>query len=403
MNRPLCGSLGRLALQVILCAACTGQARNAPQVDLVSGPNARVRAEAARKLGESRNPAAAEVLRVALAKEREPRVVDAIIAALGAVGAPVSDPGQCRELLSRVWDASAAGGLFECWRASASPEDIDRAALSGPPVLRAHAMLALARGSVSSQPAMDNDRKQRLLDSLAEALSQAQHAAPGASGMLQQALWEFSGRNMPAAIASADRIARPEQRLAASVYLSQQNLEAYLAVRRPAQSLVGVGMAAAFALLMVWPKLRRAGALLAIAAACWAGWAWVSQDARQLPPLGLSLLTTSFIAILSAGVAAVLIGFLPWEKVSTGFMRNVGRIGLAGSCAGILAALITLWTRNAGWFPILQPGWDTIVEPMGALNLGIMSGGVFAILDGLLFRTKAEPKEPEPDPLAGLE
>jgi hypothetical protein len=401
MTRNLRTSCCRLALLALLGVPGPAQhARKPAQVEIQSNPDARTRAEAAKRLAKGGFPQAVELLRNVLRTEQAPLVVDAIVSALAALGAPVSDPAQCGELIGRCLDPKLAAVLFDCWRDARTPEEIYQAAISGPPVLRARAALALVQGS--GQPLMDEGRRQRVQASLSDALS-GKGVAPGTAAILHQAVWEISGKNMAVAIRIADRIGSPEGRLAASVYLSQVDLNAYLAGRRLKQFLVGLAIAAAFAVLTIRPRLRRAGILLAASAACWALWAWVGRDARQLPPLGLSLLTTSFFGFLSAGLAAALAVWLPWEKVSTGFVRILGKVGVVGSCAGILAALATLWTRNAGLFPILDQGWDTIVEPMAALNLGIMAGAILAIVDTLVYREKTAPKEPEPDPLAGLE
>src|SRR6185295_5754505 len=54
------------------------------------------------------------------------------------------EPIACLEVANRVWDASVAQPLFDCWRATAGREDLIRQATSGGWTVRALALHALA-------------------------------------------------------------------------------------------------------------------------------------------------------------------------------------------------------------------------------------------------------------------
>jgi len=370
---------------------------------LKSDPDRQARIAAADALGR-RAPAstAVETLLGALEKERDPRVVDAIVSALDRLRAPISEPQKCLDVAGRAWDAATAKPLFECWRASAGAADVLNAALSGPATLRALALRSVTEELGAGRRTADAPTRDRLTDSAIEVMERGKELAASTAGLLHASLWDLTGHDFASALRTVDRMTSEEARLAASEYLSRQNLDAYLAARRPRQTWIGLLVAGCCALLMIPGKVRRLGAWLAGSCLVWVAWTWIAKDVRQLPPPSLSLLTTSFLAFLSAGLMIALVGWLPWEKIASRFIRAFGRAGLAAALAGMLAAIATLWTRSSGWFPVLQEGWDLVVEPLGSLNLGILAGLVFALVDGFLFH-RQPPKPPEPDPLAGIE
>jgi HEAT repeat protein len=85
---------------------------------LKADPNAEARRQAAESLGglNAGEPNIVAELRSVLSTEKDPQVVDAIIQGLYRQGAPIQDPGQCRELIARAWDAFFAKQMLDCWR-----------------------------------------------------------------------------------------------------------------------------------------------------------------------------------------------------------------------------------------------------------------------------------------------
>jgi hypothetical protein len=328
--------------------------------------------------------------------------VDAIVEALERLGAPVVAPERCREVVGRCWEASVAKPLFQRWRASATQQELLNAAATGPTVLRALALHSLTEPTTASRPEaaegppssperleLDAATRERLLDSVLEVFSTEKELGVTTRQTLLDALWELSGRSMPTVLKHADRSSPAEARYRMSYDLALREPDAYLAYRRPRQLLAAVLIAVPFALFLMVRRLRHAAGLLLASILAWGLWSLISQDARQLPPYPFPFLTASFLAFLSAGIISALIRLVRWQRITSRTIRGFGRVGLAGAGAGGLAAVLCLWTRRAGLFPVLNEGWDLVIEPFGCLILGILAGGLLTFIDALITQRRA--------------
>ncbi len=118
---------------------------------LRADPQERTRLEAANALGKLGAAQGIALLREALATERHPEVVDAIVLALEQLKAPLTDPQHCREVVGRTWELRAARTAFACWHENASRESVLEAATRGPAQLRALALYSLIERTASRQ------------------------------------------------------------------------------------------------------------------------------------------------------------------------------------------------------------------------------------------------------------
>lgn len=254
-------------------------------------------------------------------------------------------------------------------------------------------LLLLTAGlNARSQTPPDAADRERSLAAAVEAFSQASTTLP--PQQLAQSLWELSGRDMATALRYADRVQPAEARYGVSLGLWERQPNAYYAYRRPRQSVAGLLLAAPFGILLIWRRFRHPAGLILVSVLGWAGWSLISKDFRQLPPQPYPFLTSSFLAFLAAGISSAMVGLVRWDKmVSSRIIEILGRVGVAGAWAGILAALVCLWTRSAGLFPIVHEGWDLIIEPFGSLVLGILAGALLAFYDALMTgrRARTEP------------
>lgn len=401
---------------------------------LRSDPNDRARLEAATALGNLGQADGAPPLREALATERHPEVVDAILLALQKVGAPLTDPRGCREVVGRTWEPAAARFPFACWRASASREALIEAATGGPAQLRAlslyslveHAAVRAPEPIVVLQPPMvappappgakaitnvplplpprekppqvsfDEPTRERLLASAVETLSRPSAASPGRGGeisdstarLLNDALWEISGRNMAVALAYADRISPPSGhystsgRYGTSSVLWNKDRTAYLDYRRPRQAMAAAILALLFGALLGWKKTRRAGALLVVAVLGWGIFSLYATEMRELPPPPLQFLTVAAIAFISAGISTAGAAAL-WHGRALGGM--ITRVGASIAVAAVLAFAVCGFTRGRV-FPIGSEGWELIFDPVGSALIAAVVATGLTFLDGLLFR-----------------
>lgn len=394
----------------------------------------RVRAEAATALGNLGSAEAIPGLREALAKERHPQVVDAIVLALEKLGAPLTDPQSCREVVSRTWDPYAARGLFSCWRASASREAVIEAATRGPAQLRALALYSLverAAGATkppivavappmvappaplgakaiinvpipppeSARVSFDEATRDRLLASAAGTLSRPIMASPGkgegisdkTAQLVYDAMWEISGRNMATALAYADRISPPlatrhadAGRYWASYYLENKERSAYLDYRQPRQAAAAVILALAFGTLLAWRKTRRAAATLVLAALGWGVSSFFETEMRELPPPPLQFLSVSAIGFFSAGISVA--GMALWKSRAAGTaLRAIGRAVASVAIAAVLAFAVCVFVHGA-FFPGMGGGWELIFDPLGSVVIAAPAAAALAFVDGIFLR-----------------
>ncbi|MBI4736328.1 MAG: HEAT repeat domain-containing protein [candidate division NC10 bacterium] len=447
-------SIRALAVQALGGMAASGEPEKAIKASTVatlartlrSDPDHRARLEAATSLGKLDPPEGIQPLRDALAQEKHPEVVDAIVVALQKLRAPITEPEACRDIAGRCWGVQAAAPLFACWRSSATREAILAAATTGPPMLRALALHALVeaalvrrtrspmplirapsppppppglggpqgRRSISNLPIpveqelpppivpFDDATRDRLLVASVELLSKEVTAFPdkrdavsySTAQVARDAFWEISGRYMPVALWYADRI-RPvysryasSGRYAASSDLSRKDQAGYIAYRRPRQALAAVLLALPCFLLLIPEKTRRAGGLLSVAILGWGIWSLFMTGVRELPPPPLFFFTLSFSAFLAAGVATAGAGILPWERIRWGPLRGVSRVGLSAVGAGGLAFLACGWSRWNSLFPIGGEGWELIFDPLGSAIVAVVVAAVLSFLDILVTRIR---------------
>src|SRR2546422_10672346 len=71
---------------------------------LQSDSDVHARLQAAASLGNLGSPDAADPLRSALGKEKDPQVIDAIVTALERLKEPILEPKTCREIVERCWE-----------------------------------------------------------------------------------------------------------------------------------------------------------------------------------------------------------------------------------------------------------------------------------------------------------
>jgi len=408
---------------------------------LRSDPEPRTRVEAAMALGKIGTAEGIPPLRDALESERHPLVVDAIVLALVALKAFPASPELCRTVVPRTWEAHAARFPFACWRASASPEALREAALTGPPQLRALALYALVEKAaeyIHTQPylmfppravapppppapggaralmslpvqppapsprpriELDEPLRDRLLTSAVDVMSRPSAGIPDHGSeissstvlLVQEALWELADRDMAIALRYADRISTPgarsimQGRYWASYDLWHKDKAAYLDYRRPRQAAAGALLAAVLAALLAWKRTRRAGALLVTVALTWSLWSLSATQLRELPPPPLQFLTISAIAFLCAGVSVAAMAHLSKSSAPDNLMQAVGRGSTAIGAAAILAFFACGYTRWYDLFPIGGEGWDLIFDPIGSAIIAAVAAAALVLLDRVLF------------------
>lgn len=414
---------------------------------LGTDPDPRTRLEAAGALGRLGSAEAVPPLRAALASERDPQVIDAVVLALGQLHARITDPQLCRDVLARTWEVEPARVLFSCWRGAATPEAVIEAATSGPAQLRALALYSLIERAavrrrapglvrapqlVAPPPPLappgaraitnvpvpppgprepspvkfDEATRDRLLTSAVEVLSKHSAAFPGkgkevsytTAQLVRDALWEISGRDMGVALAHADRIAMTgaryfSGRYSASYDLWNRDRPAYLDYRRPRQAVAAALAALLFVPLFIRRRFRRAGALIVIAALGWGASSLTATDVRELPPPPLQFLTVSAIAFFSAGITAAVIALHAQSRPPGGMLKAAGRAGFTVTAAAVLAFFACGYTRWNDIFPVGGEGWGLIFDPIGSAIVAALIAMVLGLLDGLLLR-RLGPAEP---------
>jgi hypothetical protein len=374
-----------------------------------------VRAQAAASLTRSPTPEAVASLQAALIRETDPRVIDETVRSLTNLHALPQDPMACLEVANRVWDASVAQPLFDCWRATANREDLINQATSGGWTVRALALKVLAeipRSSIQpivplvatspaptprsegdnnrtsigtsvnppqitlSTPVFDQPTRDRLLQSCVEILSQNISGLPAPNSLsdttaqlVREAFWEISGRNMVVALAFADHIVPICGRYASigrfgeSYALASKDGLAYASLRRPRQVLAAGLAALLISPLLLVSRLRKFAVAMVVSLGMWAVWSAFQTDVRELPPVPLFFLTVSCLAFLSAGLVAGALALMPvrgWVKITAGPV-----------IAGFVAFLVCGFTRSASLFPIGSEGWQLIFDPLSSAVLAV--------------------------------
>jgi hypothetical protein len=408
---------------------------------LQSDAEADARLQAATSLASLGLAEGVEPLRNALNVEKNPRVVDAIVAALERLNAPVVDPEASRRIAERCWEPAACSPLFERWRASVTRQGLIEAAITGPPILRALALHALVRVSEPSArerplislpkeappppidrpapgsriianrpipvespaPRVDFDAatQDRLLTSVVEVLSHPVSAFPnareaishGTAQITQDAFWEVSGRKIEVALPYADRIEPPygrytsTGRYAASYDLYGKDPAGYLAYRRPRQFLAALLIALPFTIFLLHRWTRRSAVLLMVGVLGWGTWSLFMTGVREIPPPPLHLLTIACVAFLAAGSVSALLAFLSRAGTRFSWLRDgLGKGGLAVVGAGGLAFAVCAWTRWNDLFPIGGEGWELIFDPLGSGILAVGAAVLLSLLDMLISR-----------------
>jgi hypothetical protein len=379
-----------------------------------------------------------EPLRNALNVEKNPRVVDAIVAALERLNAPVVDPEASRRIAERCWEPATCSPLFERWRASVTRQAVIEEASTGPPIVRALALHSLVKASgtrreqflvplkvpappighpapgnriivnrpiplESPAPPVEFDAatQDRLLTSVVEVLSHPVSASPnarkaishGTAQITQDAFWEVSGRKIEVALPYADRIEPPygrytsTGRYAASIDLYGKDPAGYLAYRRPRQFLAALLIALPFTIFLLHRWTRRSAVLLMVGVLGWGTWSLFMKGVREIPPPPLHLLTIACIAFLAAGSVSALLAFLSRAGTRFSWLRDgLGKGGLAVVGAGGLAFAVCAWTRWNDLFPIGGEGWELIFDPLGSAILAVGAAVLLSLLDMLISR-----------------
>jgi len=356
---------------------------------LVSDSSPSARRQAADSLGSVEGPTIDTGLRAALDDERDPRVVDGIVQALRRRGTPVDNPGRCRDLIGRTWEAGVAQQMLDCWlRQGITREELFQAAVGGAATQRATALFALTvpepRASASAlvvnravQPVVfDPPRRHRLLEAAVWVLSQGEAISASTRDTAEQALWNLSARNMNRSTEYADRVTPNTARFRASAALARADGAAYDATRRGQQATIHVAIGLAFGLLGLWRSpLRRPALLLSMSAAGWALWTFQASGVRDLPPPPLQLLSVAALAFFAAGTASSAAALIARRArtVSSTITRIVLTLITSASAAGV----ICFTTRSARLFPSDIEGWELIFDPLAA---AILAGFVAAIL-----------------------
>lgn len=139
------------------------------------------------------------------------------------------------------------------------------------------------------------------------------------------------------------------------------------------QFLVTFMLALPFVALLIFVKrARRAAVLMLGAIAGWGVWAQLEIDLGQAPGQHFSPISTSLVCFLSAGVASILVAYLPWERATQGWSRTLGRLGVAAAAAGVLAAVMDAVCRITGLIPSEKGVFAIVFSSIGALHLGII-------------------------------
>lgn len=358
------------------------------QAALTGDPDPGARARAAAALADGRMPVAAASLSASLAFETDRSVIDTIVSGLTTLGALPADRAVCLDLANRCWDPAVARAPFECWRATATRQELISQTRSASWPVRVLAFRALTWGAVPPLPARDLGGAVRpsLLRSMFQVLARpvSSRPAPGAiaeatARHAREAIWELSDRDMRVALDVAERMvpaSGPDPstgRFGEFADLAARDRQAYVSVLRPPQ-LMAAGAAAIVALLLLAVRaLRKFAAAMLVSVAVWAAWFSFHPNVRELLPLPLAFLTVSSLGFLTAGIVSGLVGLVPVR----GWIKVIAAPLLAGGCAYALCS----YTRTHGLFPI---GWEG-AHPMSDALRSAVFGAPLALAISLGF------------------
>ena len=348
---------------------------------LESDEEPEVRARAADALRHLELREGTDALRTALERETEPTTVDAIVEAMEALGAPVTEPARCREIAGRGFDAHRMRAPFECWRKTASRDDLVDAATRGPPILRALALRALVvdpappeggtpMGEAPPPPTgpvegIDEATSERLLASAVDVLGQE-----GSLGMHDEAIaaaWGLGRGNLSLILPATDEIASLPLRYFASWSLHRWSPAGYDHYRREREIWGAVWLALPFFLIAFGkPAARPYAALGLFAVAGWGVTTYLARGTLDLPPWPYPLAKVRFLVPVAATLTASLALRLPHRR------------RLVCLLAGPLSFLVLYGaTRASGFFPPdTLDGMLFLVEPA----LGVSMTGPIAFL-----------------------
>jgi hypothetical protein len=156
------------------------------------------------------------------------------------------------------------------------------------------------------------------------------------------------------------------------------------------QFLTAAVLALPFLALAVFAKrFRRGGVLMSAAILGWGLWAQLPAEAEEAAAQTYLPLSASFLAFVAAGLATVLTGHLPWDRVASKSARRFGRAGVTAAGAGLIAAVAFAVSRGMGLYPATGGTLETVFGAVGALHLGILAGLALAAVE-LLVESRRE-------------
>lgn len=334
---------------------------------LADDPDEETRFHAAEALRHLERAEGIPVLTAAIEQERSAAVIDAIVVSLEALGAPITDPARCRDLVARGYEAERLEPLFERWRASAKPEELVAAALGQPSPLRVLALRALVRepekspettplGQAEPPPTgpvegLDDATVARLLDAAKDALGE--DSSLSAHDAAIEAAWGFAKGNLDVLLPKVDEIRELPRRFFASWSIHRWTPAPYDRYRRNRELLAAGWVAVPFVLLMLFAPLRPYGLIGLLASVTWGATTYLSSGPLDLPPWPYPLAKVRFLLIASATVVAFVAVTAPsWRRF----------------IAFVLAPFVFLGvytvTRMQGFFPPdTLDGWIFVFEP----------------------------------------
>jgi hypothetical protein len=334
---------------------------------LESDPEPDVRFHAAEAIRHLEIPEGAARLEAALADEPRSEVVDAIVAGLEGLGAPIEDPARAKQIVARGDDAARLKPLFERWRRSATREEIVATALEGPPVLRVLALRSLVveaedadrtRGFGEAAPPpvrpvadLPPGSEERLLGSAVAAIGD-EISLPTHDAAVEAA-WGLAGGSLERLLPLVDEIEDLPRRYFASWSIHRLKPAAYDDFRRNRELLAAGWMALPFALATLLAPLRRFAVIGLLAAAGWGATAYAVSGPLDLPPWPYPLAKVRFLVAATGALAATLALLAPARRRLIAFF---------GGPLLFLAAYVG--TRSQGFFPP-DPleGWIFVFEP----------------------------------------
>lgn len=334
---------------------------------LEQDPEPDVRFHAAEAIRHLELPEGAARLEAALGDEPRAEVVDAIVAGLEGLGAPIEDPARAKEIVARGDDAQQMKPLFERWRRTATPEDLVAAALDGPAVLRVLALRALVvdaedadrpRGLGEAPPppvrpvsGLSRETEERLLASAVRAIGEEVSLATHDAAI--EAAFGLAAGNLERLLPLVDGIADLPRRYFASWSIHRLKPAVHDRYRRNRELLAAGWMALPFGLAALFAPLRRWATIGLLATAGWAATAFLVSGPLDLPPWPYPLAKVRFLVAATAALAAALAVLAPSRRRLISFFG--GPLLFLAAYAG---------TRSQGFFPPdTLDDWIFVFEP----------------------------------------